>query len=221
MRRYALIVAGGQGTRMKSSLPKQFLLVNNKPVLMHTMERFVAENITIILVLNADYHEYWKQLCGKYRFTIAHELIAGGDTRAESVFNGLQNLDLNSYVVVHDAVRPLVSSVLINKLFDESAQYGNAVPVVTIRESLRELNGGSSFPVDREKYRIVQTPQCFRVNDLLEAFKNPQYKYFTDEASLYEATGKKVHLIEGEFANIKITYPEDLLFASAVLSQSV
>ena len=217
MKRYALIVAGGQGTRMKSTLPKQFLLVNDKPVLMHTLERFVADNMSIVLVLNNDYHEYWKQLCDKHNFSITHQLIKGGTTRAESVWNGLQQTEPNSLVAVHDAVRPLISVSLIEKLFNAAAQYGNAVPAVNIRESLRQMIGVNSFAVDRKNYRIVQTPQCFKTSELLEAFKNPDFTSFTDEASLYEQTGRKIHLIEGEFSNIKLTFPEDILFASAIL----
>ena len=219
MNRYVVIVAGGQGTRMKSSLPKQFLLVKDKPVLMHTMECFSHHNIKIILVLHAEYHQYWKQLCDEFGFKISHQLVVGGNTRAESVLNGLQKTESHSLVAVHDAVRPLVSSSLIEKLFNAAAEFGNAIPVVSVRESLRELKGDNNLAVDRNKFRIVQTPQCFKTDELLEAFKHPEFSSFTDEASLYEQTGKKIHLIEGEYSNIKITFPEDLLFASFYLKQ--
>ena len=217
MNRYVVIVAGGEGTRMKSTLPKQFLLVNDKPVLMHTLECFVACNATIVLVLLNDYHAYWKQLCTEYNFTVAHQIVSGGDTRAASVLNGLQQIDPNSLVAVHDAVRPLVSSTLIEKLFVAADENGNAVPAVSVRESMREIKGNNSVAIDRNNFRIVQTPQCFRTDELLIAFQHPHFSSFTDEASLYEATEKKIHLVEGEFSNIKITFPEDVLFASAFL----
>lgn len=219
MKRYVVIVAGGQGTRMKSTLPKQFLVVNNKPVLMHTMHCFVVDDIEIILVLHADYHQYWKQLCEEHKFTIPHQLINGGNTRAESVLNGLKNIETESLVAVHDAVRPFVSSALIKKLFAAAAEFGNAIPVVNVKESLRQLNDDKNFAVDRSKFRIVQTPQCFKTNQLLEAFKHLDFSSFTDEASLYEQTGKKIHLVEGEYQNIKITFPEDLLVAAAFINQ--
>ena len=217
MNRYVIIVAGGQGTRMKSTLPKQFLLVNELPVLMRTMQCFVASKASIILVLNADYHNYWKQLCNQHRFTLAHQLVNGGNTRAASVLNGLQQVAPNSLVAVHDAVRPLVSAVLIENLFNAAAQFGNAVPVVSIRESMREINGDESVAVDRDKFRTVQTPQCFKTDELRAAFQHSDFNSFTDEASLYETSGKKVHLVEGEFSNIKITFMEDLIFASALI----
>lgn len=219
MKRYALIVAGGQGTRMKSTLPKQFLPVNDRPVLMHTLEQFRNDNLEIVLVLNSEFHDYWNHLCNDYRFHIPHQLINGGNTRADSVLNGLKEMEKNSLVAVHDAVRPLVSNVLIEKLFNEAIKHGNAVPAVVLKESLRELNGNDSYAVDREQYRIIQTPQCFRTTELLEAFQNPDYFSFTDEASLYEQTGRKIHLVEGEYCNIKITFPEDLLFAAAYLKR--
>lgn len=219
MKRYALIVAGGQGTRMKSTLPKQFLLVNEKPVLMHTLEQFRNDSIEIVLVLNSDFHDYWKQLYSNYKFNVAHRLVKGGITRAESVLNGLNEIEKNSLVAVHDAVRPLVLPSLIEKLFDEAGKHGNAIPAVRLKESLRELNGNDSYAVDREQYRVIQTPQCFRTTELLEAFQNPDFNSFTDEASLYEQTGRKIHLVEGEYCNLKITFPEDLMFVAAYLKR--
>ncbi len=219
MNRYAVIVAGGQGTRFKSILPKQFLMVNDRPVLMHTLERFYNDNTKIILALSSDYHDYWKEICKNHGFNIPHQIADGGNTRAESVLNGLKITEKNSLVAIHDGVRPCVSSSLIEKLFDEAGKHGNAVPAVKLKESLRELNGNDSYAVDRDQYRIIQTPQCFRTNELLEAFQNTDYNLFTDEASLYEQTGRKIHLIEGEYGNIKITFPEDMLFASSYLKQ--
>ena len=155
-----------------------------------------------------------KQLCDQFNFKIPHQIVDGGNTRAASVLNGLHIIVPDSLVAVHDAVRPLVSSLLIEKLFITAAEFGNAIPCVNVRESLRELNSDSNFAVDRTKFRTVQTPQCFKTSELLEAFQHSDYPSFTDEASLYEQTGKKIHLIEGEYSNIKITFPEDLLFAS-------
>lgn len=218
MKRYAIIVAGGQGTRMKSTLPKQFLIVNGKPVIMHTMQCFAYADIDIVLVLNANYHLYWKQLCAEQTFNIPHRIVAGGSTRAQSVLNGLLTIDQESLVAVHDAVRPLLSTTLIEKLYHSAEEYGNAIPYVKLRESLRELTPDGNRTVDRAKFISVQTPQCFKTSELIAAFQNPDYNTFTDEASLVECAANKINLVEGEYSNIKITFAEDLVFAAAFLN---
>ena len=218
MDRFIVLVAGGQGTRMKASLPKQFLLMNDQPVILHTVKCFQNCNAELVVVLDKNYHSRWKNICREYNFTIPHLLVEGGNTRAESVLNGLKKIQTNSLVAVHDAVRPIVSSELIEKLFNDAAEFGNAVPVIDIKESMREMKGDKNVAVDRSKFRLVQTPQCFITGELLKAFSHPQWNSFTDEASLFEQNGNQIHLTEGEHSNIKITYPEDLVVALTLLS---
>ncbi len=219
MKRYAVIVAGGQGIRMKGSLPKQFLPLSGMPVLMHTLSRFHQPDVECILVMNQDYLDYWKEICNQYHFTMPHTLIAGGSTRAESVWNGIRDLEASGLVAIHDAVRPLVTAALIEKLFTEASEFGNAVPVVLVKDTLREVAENNSKTVPRERYRIVQTPQIFNTGILKEIFSISDFARFTDEASLYEAAGYQIHLVEGEEQNIKITVPSDLILAEAFLTK--
>ena len=217
IKKYAIIVAGGSGSRMKSDLPKQFLQINNKPILMHTMEKFAIDNIEIILVLNVDFHEYWLKLCREYDFSIPHLLVNGGNNRFESVKNGLSKITSKSIIAIHDAVRPLISSDKIRFAFEKAEELGNAVLSVVSRDSVRRIQGDTSSIINRDEIHLIQTPQIFQSELLHKAYKERFRNDFTDDASVVERIGVKINLIEGEYTNIKITYPEDLKIATTLL----
>jgi len=214
-----IIVAGGQGKRMQSETPKQFLNISNKPILLHTIEKFYnfSKDINIIVVLPAPFIDFWKSICRKYNCKIKHKVIEGGDTRFDSVKNGLAHISKDSLVAVHDGVRPLVSDSTIHNVIETARKKGNAIPVVKINESIRKLDSDSTFPVDRNNYRLIQTPQCFQSELLLKAYEQNFSESFTDDATIVEALGEKINLVDGNFENIKITRPVDLKFADAYL----
>ena len=219
--KYVIIVAGGQGLRMGGEIPKQFRPISGHPVLMHTLEAFYRYDpeIEIILVLPEEHQNYWNDLCLQYRFTLKHRVITGGPTRFHSVKNGLDTLPDNGLVAVHDGVRPLVSEEVIDNAFEEAKRSGAVIPVIEVTDSLRELTSdGKNKSVPRSLYRSVQTPQVFKTALLKEAYSQPFCDYFTDDASVVEATGKEVKLIKGNTENIKITTPKDLLLAEMLLS---
>ena len=213
MKRIALIVAGGSGSRIGGSIPKQFLLLNGRPMLMHTIEKFHDISDRVIIVLPEIHSAFWQQLCIEHQFTLNVTLVFGGVTRAASVKNGLAAIEMDSIVAVHDAARPLVSKKLIDKLYISAVTNGNAIPVIPVGESMRYVDGETNNVVDRSQYRLVQTPQCFRTELLVKAFDKADYQNFTDDASLLQAAGYQVHLEEGEPFNIKITQANDFLFA--------
>ena len=217
MKRFAIIVAGGSGQRMSASLPKQFLLLKGKPVIMHSIEKFYKCNADVVVVIPESNFNFWEELKTKFNFSIPHFVTAGGNTRSESVFNGLKLIADDSIVAVHDAVRPLVSETLIEKLFASAEKNGNAIPVVGLRDSIRKISGAENSEVNRDDFRIVQTPQIFQTQILKQAFQKTTNRNFTDEASLVESCGIKINLEEGEQSNIKITFPEDLILAEALL----
>ncbi len=216
----AIIVAGGSGTRMGSPIPKQFMLLNGKPLLCWTIEAFhrYSASLPIIVVLPEAQINIWKTLCIGHGFTIQHEIVAGGEERFHSVREGLKQVPHDGLVAVHDGVRPLVSVELIDRCFRAAEEHGTAIPVVPIGSSVREVSEEGSHALDRSRLRAVQTPQCFRVPLLCQAFALPYDPAFTDEATLVERTGVKVHLVEGEERNIKVTTPIDLRVAEAFLS---
>lgn len=221
MQEYVIIVAAGTGSRMKSVLPKQFLDLGGKPVVAHTIERFYNynNNIGIILVLNQDYVQFWKDLCRTIDFTIPHEVIAGGAERFDSVKKGLSEIkNIDAVVGIHDAVRPLVSAQTLISCYHTAREMGSAVPVVSVHDTLRQVDGGTSKTVNRDQFRIVQTPQCFRIDILREAYLQPFNNSFTDDASVVESAGNNIVLVEGNKSNIKITTPEDLALAKSLLS---
>jgi 2-C-methyl-D-erythritol 4-phosphate cytidylyltransferase len=219
MKRYAIIVAGGKGTRMQGTLPKQFLEVSGKPVLMHTLEKFHRPGLEIILVLHPDFHAYWQEQCNAFSFNVPYTLVAGGNSRAQSVINGLDCIQNPSLIAVHDAVRPFIKTAFLERLFTEAEEMGSAIPVLPVKETMRHLGPEGSRTVNRDEYRLVQTPQVFKSEILKEAFLNPDFAAFTDEASLVEATGKfPLHLTAGEEQNIKLTVPADLHLAAYYLS---
>lgn len=223
MNKVAVIVAGGTGTRMGRDLPKQFLTVNGKALILYTLEAFIKafSDIRLILVLHKDYIEYAKQLIDESAIKHSIEYVEGGDTRFQSVKNGLSLVVDDSIVFVHDAVRCLVSPELIVRCAEQAVQNGSAIPVIPVRDSIRQLNKstGNSVAVPRDDLYIVQTPQTFRSDVILPAFNVTYHHSFTDEATVVEANGTKIQMIEGEEKNIKITFPEDLSLASWRLGQ--
>ena len=220
MDKYTIIVAGGRGLRMESDIPKQFLLLAGKPVLMHTLEAFrsAIEGIQIILVLPSDQMETWESLVSKYAFEIDHRIVEGGETRFDSVKNGLVFVSENGLVAIHDGVRPLVSKDVIIRSFEGAAALGNAITTVALKESIREVHQLGNKSVDRSAYRLVQTPQTFKSSLIKNAFANAEHSDFTDDAGVLEHDGVKINLIEGDYKNIKITTKEDLLFAASILT---
>jgi 2-C-methyl-D-erythritol 4-phosphate cytidylyltransferase len=214
-----IIVAGGSGSRLPAESPKQFLLLAGRPVIMHTIQKFreFATDIKIILVLPFAYIELWNRLISQYRFTIPHQITSGGTERFHSVKNGLQLAPDEGLIAVHDGVRPLVSANVIHQSFKIAALHGGAVPVVLPSESLRRINMDKNYPVDRNQYRLVQTPQTFRASLLKKAYNKPFETHFTDDATVFEANNNKITLFEGNRENIKITWPSDLRFAEALI----
>lgn len=221
MREHVIIVAGGNGSRMKSDIPKQFLLVNGLPVLMHTIHAFAnySPDLNIIVVLPADQFGFWEELCIEYGFDIRHDLIAGGPTRFHSVQNGLAGItDSEGFVAVHDGVRPVISKEIISNSFKEAGIYGTAVVSVPLKDSIRLVDEKeSNQAMDRAKFRLIQTPQTFRLSWMRAAFATDYHESFTDCASVLEARGYAIRLINGAYENIKITTPEDLRWAEIYL----
>jgi 2-C-methyl-D-erythritol 4-phosphate cytidylyltransferase len=212
---YVIITAGGTGSRMDSDIPKQFMDLNGIPVIVHSIRAFLqyAPNISIIVVLPDDALDHWAAIADKYELEVM--TCTGGDTRFTSVKNGLELLGDKGLVAVHDAARPLVSPALISQCFLEAAKNGNAVPVIQLADSLRELSNDISRPAERDRFRLVQTPQVFETGLLKKAYEQAYRSSFTDDATIAEALGAKIHLVEGERINIKITTKEDMLFAEA------
>lgn len=219
MKKQLIIVAGGMGQRMNSKTPKQFLIIAGKPILMHTIERFhnFSPEIEIFLVLPESHFNLWESLCNKYDFTISHNLVKGGETRFHSVKNGLERIDKECVIAIHDGARPLVSKKTISDCFSMAEVKGNAIPVFGINESMRMLKDGKNYQVNRDEYRIVQTPQCFHSSIIKKAYSQDYKAEFTDDASVVEAMGIKVNLTEGNAENIKITRAVDLKIAEAFL----
>ena len=212
MKKVALIVAGGKGKRMNSKIPKQFLLLNNSPVLMHTINQF-SHFAEIIVVLPKDQFDYWKQLCKDINLKIRYKLVEGGKTRFHSVKNGLEKVDEKSIVLIHDGVRPLFSKTLIERLISRVNNNIGVIPVVPITSSIRKVEGEKSQNVNRSDLYQVQTPQCFMSADIKSAYKKEFSEFFTDDASVFENSGGKITTILGENKNLKITTEEDLKIA--------
>ncbi|WP_266203784.1 2-C-methyl-D-erythritol 4-phosphate cytidylyltransferase [Pontibacter kalidii] len=218
---YAIIVAGGSGSRMQHDLPKQFIQVAGKPILMHTIERFYKYNpaVRIVVVLPQEQLNTWRSLCQKHDFRLFHMTVPGGATRFGSVKNGLDAVMGDGLVAVHDGVRPFVEVETIQKAYEAAAKYGSAVVAVPPKDSIRELTEEGSHAVPRAKYKLVQTPQVFQASILRKAYEQPEQEHFTDDASVVESTGESITLVEGSYRNIKITTPEDLILAEAFAKQ--
>lgn len=223
MKEYAIIVAGGSGSRMRSAVPKQFMEIGGRPALFHTIEAFFtySPSIHIILVLPENQFEFWEQLCEKHQFDISVQMQRGGNSRFQSVKNGLEVIAGEGLVAVHDGVRPLIKPKIIADAFKCAAHKGSAITATPLKESIREKTGGTSFARDRSQYVLVQTPQVFRVGELKAAYKIGEKASLTDDASVAEAAGIKIHLVEGDYENIKITTPEDVVFAEAIIKERI
>jgi len=216
---YLIIVAGGTGKRMQSDIPKQFLPVKNKAILQHTIDVFVAYNpdIQIVLVLSELYHKLWRTISQENNYYTEYQIIKGGKERFFSVKNALDCIPPDCIVGVHDAVRPCVSKETITRAYASARRHGNGIPVVPVRESLREITNQTSKAVDRNKFVSVQTPQCFKSDILKKAYTQEFQPSFTDDASVVQAAGYKIHTVKGNIENIKITEPSDLLIAEIFL----
>ena len=217
-------MAGGSGSRMQTELPKQFLCIGGQPILMRTIRRFAEPSEgslfgtpTIVVLPEKDF-PVWDQLCRVHRFDIPVQLVAGGNTRFQSVWNGLHALPSEGLVAIHDGVRPFVSTQIIEHSFRVAAQKGSAVAAVSLKDSVRVVEAGGNRAVDRALFRLVQTPQTFQLTLIQQAFQTEELPNFTDDASVAEHAGFPIHLIEGSYENIKITTPEDLIWAEALLA---
>jgi 2-C-methyl-D-erythritol 4-phosphate cytidylyltransferase len=222
MKEYAIVVAGGSGKRMDSALPKQFIPLLGRPVLMHTLEAFYNydSSISIVLALPEQQIGFWRSLCEKHEFNIYHQVTAGGATRFQSVKNALKLVDqADSMVSIHDGVRPLVPKELIDASFRLAALHGSAVAAVRLKESIRKIDQASSKAIDRSALRLVQTPQTFQYHLIKDAYDIQDSDDITDDAMVAEKAGVKISLFEGSYENIKITTPEDMIVAEAILKQ--
>jgi 2-C-methyl-D-erythritol 4-phosphate cytidylyltransferase len=212
-----IITAGGFGKRMGSEVPKQFLEINGKAILMYTIEAFAKNNSEnqILLTLPSDWHAYWEKLCEQLQFTIPHQLIAGGIERYHSIQNALAHAT-GKLIAVHDGVRPLVCEATIQRCFEMAEKQGAAVPVIPAKESVRWTKNNISKAVPRQEYVLVQTPQVFHAHILRKAYSLPFHEGITDDASLVEEAGYSIKLVEGNEENVKITHPMDLVLAEVL-----
>ncbi|MEH0157949.1 2-C-methyl-D-erythritol 4-phosphate cytidylyltransferase [Limibacter armeniacum] len=219
MQKYVIIVAGGKGSRMGTATPKQFLELAGKPVLMYTIEKFAHTLPTakLIIVLPEAEIPLWESLVKAHDFAIAHTTTAGGETRFHSVSNGLKLVERGGVVAIHDGVRPFVANEVIINSFETAEKTGNAIAAVSLKDSIRSISSSGSKAEDRSAFKLIQTPQTFRTDLILDAFNTAYQPFFTDDASVAEHAGHKVNLIEGNYENIKITTPEDLKVAQAFL----
>ena len=210
MKQYAIVVAGGLGTRMGSEVPKQFLTLKGKPILVHSIEKFLSVD-QLILVLPKNHLERWQELKKEFFPEVEIQTAIGGSSRTESVISGLSLIPDDGLVAIHDAVRPFVNQRTIKASYLSAKENGSGVASVALKDSIRELEGDKdSFHRDRNKYRLIQTPQTFRVSEIKKAYEVRKNEEFSDDASVYENAGYKVCLVEGSYNNIKITTPEDL-----------
>jgi len=212
-----LIVAGGDGSRMGNKLPKQFLLLKDTPILFHTFNSFLfLGDIKFTLVLNSNYIDYWKKLCKSTGFKIPHDIIEGGPTRFHSVKSGLKNIPSDSLVLIHDAVRPFASKETIMRVVDTATRKGNAIPVIEINDSIREISGSNNRIIERNNLRAIQTPQAFHSSLIKNAYNKAYDVSFKDDASVLEFDNEKINLVEGNNENIKISNPIDLIIGTEI-----
>jgi len=220
---HVIIVAGGSGRRMDAEIPKQFLLLSGKPILMHTCETFYSfdPSLSFIIVLPAEHIATWENLCKTHSFTIPHRVVEGGTERFYSVRNALQTIHPDdSLVAIHDGVRPLVSHETIQTAFDTAFKYGNAIPVIPVIESVREQTLTENRIIDRSKLQLIQTPQVFKCSLICKAYEQDYSSTYTDDASVVEKLGEKIVLTKGNPENIKITRPIDLIIAEALMNHN-
>jgi 2-C-methyl-D-erythritol 4-phosphate cytidylyltransferase len=216
---FVIIVAGGTGKRMNSPIPKQFIEIHNKPLIFHTIEKFLAADSSIhfVISLHPDFLNYWKELIKKYQFNFNHEIVTGGEERFFSVKNALDLVPENSLVGIHDAVRPLVSKETIISCLEAANTYGSAIPVVDSVNSLRYVSEDKNESLDRQQIKQVQTPQYFDSKQIKSCYLNDYSRKFTDDASVFEVNNSQVKTVEGNPENIKITTPIDLIVAKELL----
>lgn len=216
---YAVIVAGGQGTRMGNAVPKQFLELNGKPVLYHTIKAFreALPDIELILVLPVQQISYAQMILQNFKNGIDITVVSGGATRYHSVQNGLAGIPEDAIVFVHDGVRPLVSKAVIMRCLESATVHGTAIPVIDATDSVRIVEGEHSRPIDRRKLRMVQTPQTFKASILLPAMRQPYQEAFTDEATVVELSGHSLKMVAGDKSNLKITTQDDMTIAAALM----
>lgn len=221
MKKTAIIVAGGTGQRMGTVVPKQFLAIEGKTILLHTIDQFVAafSDINFVIVLPAGYIQEGKDLIASSGLTQEFQFVAGGDTRFQSVKNGLAQVAQDAIVFVHDAVRCLLTPALIQRCYQQAVEKGSAIPAVSSTDTIRVIEGAAHHVVDRENVMMIQTPQTFNAALLIKAFEQGYQPSFTDEANVVEASGTPVYLVDGEFENIKITRPLDLAIAEYILAK--
>jgi 2-C-methyl-D-erythritol 4-phosphate cytidylyltransferase len=218
--KYALIVAGGSGTRIGTDVPKQFIPLGSKPILMYTIQRFAdySKDLQIILVLPSSQIPEWEKLTKEYSFSIKVKIVAGGATRFQSVKNGLDSIpEPEGLVAIHDGVRPFVNRAIIDNSFLSASKFGCGISSVALKDSIRYVNKDINRSEDRGKFRLIQTPQTFQLSLIKKAFLTKESADFTDDASVLEHSGNSIHLIEGAYENIKITTPEDLVISEAIL----
>lgn len=219
MKKYAIIVAGGTGTRMQGEVPKQFILLHKKLVIQHSIDAFYSydQSIQIILVIHPDYLNFWEKICLEYKISVPFQMVAGGKTRFDSVKNGLNLINEDGLVAIHDAARPVINAGFIGSIFSDAELHGSAMPGVALNDTIREIEGDSSRQLDRTFLRAMQTPQVFRISELKRAYEQPYQAFFTDDASVMQSAGFPLHLIEGRVGNIKITHPHDITIAEVLL----
>ena len=223
MNKFAIIVAGGSGTRMGALLPKQYLDIGGKPILMHTLEVFYSAitDIHLILVIPEKDFGLWEDLCGRYNFDIPHSVVRGSTSRFQSVKNGLDSIVwAEGLVAIHDGVRPFVNPGVIIESFQVAKEKGSAIAVIALKDSLRKLtDDGKSYFQERQNFRLVQTPQTFLLSKIKKAFDVTELHHFSDDATVYEHQGWQVELISGNPENIKITHPDDMEYADFLISK--
>ena len=219
---YVIILAGGIGTRMETAIPKQFIPIAGKPVIMHTIQRFrdFDPKMEIVLALPDAQISLWKDLCSEFNFGVEHQIVRGGRERFFSVKNALDRVPDDAIVLIHDGVRPLVSDKTIDRVREGVIENGNAIPYIDSPDSLRILLGDSSSAVDRNKFVRIQTPQGFRAKSIKEAYQKDFQKTFTDDASVLEANGASIALVKGNNRNIKITQPIDLVLVESLMADN-
>lgn len=220
MRKHVIIVAGGSGSRMNQVLPKQFIEILGKPIMVHTIEAFLAYDpqIHIVLVLPEVHMTTWATIKNDFLPDVEVSVAHGGVSRFQSVKAGLQLIE-DGLVAIHDAVRPIIPIEVISKSFEIAEEKGSGIVMVPLKDSIRKKEGDTTIAKDRSLYYSVQTPQTFQVSLILKAFEQEESPLFTDDASVYESYGNQVEVVEGDYGNIKITTPEDLILAEALLSR--
>lgn len=218
--KYAVIVAGGRGKRLGSKIPKQFLELKGRPIIMRSVEAFYqySDELQLILVLPEGQKDTWKDMCKRYGFNIPVRLVTGGSTRFQSVRNGLKTIKGEGLVAIHDGVRPLVNTKTIRNSFETADMHDSAIAVIALKNSIRKIDASGSGWLNRDLYRIVQTPQTFRVGMIRQAYDIPESPKFTDDASVWEAAGHQVTFFEGSEKNLKITTLQDLLIAEVLMN---